>query len=37
VLEDGVVVGSGSHEELQRTCATYAEIVTSQKTGEEAA
>lgn len=30
VLEDGVEVGLGSHEELLRTCPTYAEIVESQ-------
>jgi ATP-binding cassette subfamily B protein len=30
VLEDGVVVGSGTHEELLRDCETYAEIVESQ-------
>ena len=30
VLEDGEVVGSGTHEELLETCETYAEIVQSQ-------
>jgi len=30
VLEHGIVVGRGTHEELIRTCATYAEIVDSQ-------
>jgi len=30
VLDDGQIVGSGSHEELLRTCPTYAEIVDSQ-------
>ncbi|WP_110208690.1 ABC transporter ATP-binding protein [Nocardioides daejeonensis] len=30
VLEDGVVVGTGSHDELLVDCATYQEIVTSQ-------
>ncbi len=30
VLEDGNPVGLGTHEELQRTCPTYAEIVASQ-------
>ncbi len=30
VLEDGVVVGRGTHEQLLRDCATYAEIVQSQ-------
>jgi ATP-binding cassette subfamily B protein len=32
VLEDGVVVGRGRHEELLETCPTYAEIVESQLT-----
>jgi ATP-binding cassette subfamily B protein len=30
VLEDGVTVGSGTHDELLATCATYEEIVLSQ-------
>jgi ATP-binding cassette, subfamily B, multidrug efflux pump len=30
VLEDGVIVGAGTHGELLRTCPTYAEIVESQ-------
>jgi ATP-binding cassette subfamily B protein len=30
VLEDGVVVGIGEHDELLLTCPTYAEIVESQ-------
>ena len=30
VLDDGVVVGRGTHDELLETCATYAEIVESQ-------
>jgi ATP-binding cassette subfamily B protein len=30
VLEDGVVVGHGRHDELLETCPTYAEIVASQ-------
>jgi ATP-binding cassette subfamily B protein len=30
VLEDGVVVGAGRHDELLETCPTYAEIVESQ-------
>ncbi len=34
VLEDGVVVGTGTHDELLATCATYEEIVTSQRIGE---
>jgi ATP-binding cassette, subfamily B, multidrug efflux pump len=37
VLEDGVVVGRGRHDELVETCATYQEIVRSQLTVEEAA
>jgi ATP-binding cassette subfamily B multidrug efflux pump len=37
VLEDGVVVGRGRHEELLDTCETYQEIVRSQMTEEEAA
>jgi len=30
VLEGGRQVGLGTHDELLRTCATYAEIVESQ-------
>jgi ATP-binding cassette subfamily B multidrug efflux pump len=30
VLEDGVVIGRGTHEELMRDCPTYEEIVQSQ-------
>ncbi|MFQ6172221.1 ABC transporter ATP-binding protein [Oryzobacter sp. R7] len=37
VLEDGVVVGQGTHDELLATCPTYVEIVESQQAGEEAA
>ena len=37
VLEDGVIVGVGTHEELVSTCATYAEIVESQFKAEVAA
>jgi ATP-binding cassette subfamily B protein len=37
VLEDGVVVGRGSHAELLDTCPTYQEIVASQLSAEEAA
>jgi ATP-binding cassette, subfamily B, multidrug efflux pump len=37
VLEDGRVVGRGSHHELLADCETYQEIVTSQMTAEEAA
>jgi ATP-binding cassette subfamily B protein len=37
VLEDGHAVGLGRHQELLRTCPTYAEIVASQMSAEEAA
>jgi ATP-binding cassette subfamily B multidrug efflux pump len=37
VLEDGVAVGLGRHHELLETCPTYAEIVESQMSKEEAA
>jgi ATP-binding cassette, subfamily B, multidrug efflux pump len=37
VLEDGVVVGIGTHDELLAGCPTYAEIVASQFTPEEVA
>jgi ATP-binding cassette subfamily B protein len=37
VLEDGRVVGRGTHDELVQTNETYAEIVSSQLTAEEAA
>jgi ATP-binding cassette subfamily B protein len=37
VLEDGEAVGLGTHHELIETCPTYAEIVESQMTAEEAA
>ncbi|WP_193605562.1 ABC transporter ATP-binding protein [Nocardioides dongkuii] len=37
VLEDGHVVGRGTHDELVAGCATYQEIVASQLTAEEAA
>lgn len=37
VLEDGVAMGLGTHDELLRTCPTYAEIVASQISAEEAA
>jgi ATP-binding cassette, subfamily B, multidrug efflux pump len=36
VLEDGVVVGTGRHEDLLATCPTYVEIVESQATSEAA-
>ena len=37
VLEDGRVVGRGTHDELLETCTTYQEIVASQLTAEEVA
>jgi ATP-binding cassette subfamily B protein len=37
VLEDGRIVGRGTHHELLADCETYQEIVTSQLTAEEAA
>jgi ATP-binding cassette, subfamily B, multidrug efflux pump len=37
VMEDGCIVGKGTHEELLVTCTTYKEIVDSQLTAEEAA
>jgi ATP-binding cassette subfamily B multidrug efflux pump len=37
VLEDGRTLGLGSHEQLLHTCPTYAEIVASQMSAEEAA
>lgn len=37
VLEDGRVVGSGTHDSLLEDCGTYREIVESQLTAEEAA
>jgi ATP-binding cassette subfamily B multidrug efflux pump len=37
VLEDGRAVGLGTHDELVRTCPTYAEIVASQRVMEGAA
>jgi ATP-binding cassette subfamily B multidrug efflux pump len=37
VLEHGEIVGSGTHEELLARCPTYAEIVDSQLSAEEAA
>ncbi|GAA4370879.1 ABC transporter ATP-binding protein [Paeniglutamicibacter cryotolerans] len=37
VLEGGAIVGHGTHEELSQASATYAEIVASQLTAEEAA
>jgi ATP-binding cassette subfamily B multidrug efflux pump len=37
VLEDGEIVGLGTHDELLETCPTYAEIVASQLSAEDAA
>jgi ATP-binding cassette subfamily B protein len=37
VLEDGAVVGTGTHEELLVSCPTYIEIVDSQLSAQEAA
>ena len=37
VLEDGEVMGLGTHDELMDSCATYQEIVGSQLTADEAA
>jgi ATP-binding cassette subfamily B protein len=36
VLEDGVIVGKGTHAELLSTCPTYVEIVESQHAAQEA-
>ena len=35
VLDDGVVVGTGTHDELLESCPTYVEIVESQRSAEE--
>ena len=37
VLDDGQVVGNGTHAELLESCPTYVEIVESQQAMEEAA
>ncbi len=37
VLDEGTIVGLGTHEELMQTCETYQEIVYSQLSAEEAA
>ncbi|HEV2779413.1 MAG TPA: ABC transporter ATP-binding protein [Actinophytocola sp.] len=37
VLDNGLVVGTGTHRELMETCPTYVEIVQSQLTPEQAA
>jgi ATP-binding cassette subfamily B protein len=35
VLEDGQIVGLGTHQQLRQTCSTYQEIVASQVSEEE--
>ncbi|GAA5030840.1 ABC transporter ATP-binding protein [Terrabacter aeriphilus] len=37
VLDDGRIVGQGTHDELVRSCETYQQIVESQRSAEEAA
>jgi ATP-binding cassette subfamily B protein len=37
VIDDGAIVGKGTHDELLETCPTYIEIVESQRSAEEAA
>jgi len=37
VLDEGTIVGMGTHAELMATCPTYLEIVRSQLTEEEVA
>jgi ATP-binding cassette subfamily B protein len=37
VLEDGLIVGDGTHAALLASCPTYVEIVDSQLSAEEAA
>ena len=37
VMEDGLVVGRGTHDQLLEDCPTYQEIVASQLSAEEAA
>jgi ATP-binding cassette subfamily B protein len=37
VLDEGTIVGIGTHEELMKTSVTYREIVQSQLTEEEVA
>ena len=37
VIEDGAIVGKGTHQELLDSCPTYVEIVESQRSAEEAA
>ena len=35
VIDDGMIVGKGTHEELMKNCETYREIASSQLTAEE--
>jgi ATP-binding cassette subfamily B protein len=35
VINDGMIVGKGKHEDLLQTCETYREIASSQLTEEE--
>ena len=35
VLDDGEVIGKGTHDQLMESCQTYREMVSSQLTGEE--
>ena len=35
VLDEGEIVGKGTHEELMESCETYREMVSSQLTREE--
>jgi ATP-binding cassette subfamily B multidrug efflux pump len=37
LLDDGEIVGKGTHRELMKTCQTYQEIATSQLSMEELA
>ncbi len=37
VLDNGKIVGKGTHQELMKTCQTYQEIATSQLSKEELA
>ena len=37
VLDNGKIVGKGTHQELMKTCKTYQEIATSQLSKEELA
>jgi ATP-binding cassette subfamily B protein len=35
VLDDGEIVGKGTHDQLMQSCETYREMVASQLSGEE--